>query len=166
MTTHRKLKVLVLAALLVPAMANAESSNPIRLSEPVEVTATHEVFGAPLGETESRISLAQLIGNGDSYQGKQVLVETRIAKVCQKKGCFFIAQEGEVTARVSFEDYGFFVPTDSGGKSVILLGTYSRQAVSSAEAEHFSSDLGEPTSTDPSEFEHSIIATAVAIPRS
>ena len=166
MTALRALPTLLLIAILSPATVFAEQLKPIRLSEPVEVTATHEVFGAPLQNTESAISLSQLVEEGAAYQDQQVLVETRIAKVCQKKGCFFIAQDGEVTARISFADYGFFIPTDSSGKSVVLLGTYSRQVVSPAEAEHFALDLGETSQADPMDFEHSIVATAVAIPRS
>ena len=83
----------------------------------------------------------------------------------QKKGCFFVAQEGPSTARVSFKDYGFFIPTDSGGKNVVLLGTFSRKSVSKEEAEHYAADLGETAASTPEMFEYSIVASAVKIPR-
>jgi hypothetical protein len=138
--------------------------NVKRLSEPVAVTATHEVFGALLPEEGTPLSLAELISEAEKYQGQEVLVETRIAKVCQKKGCFFVATEGAATARVSFKDYGFFIPTDAGGSVVLLLGTFSRTSVSEKEAEHFASDLGESAAADPEQFQYSIIASAVQIP--
>ena len=136
-----------------------------RLSEPFEVTATHEVFGSKLPEGGSPLSLGELMGDNDKYLDQEVLVETRIAKVCQKKGCFFVANEGASTARVTFKDYGFFIPTDSGGKDVVLWGTFSRKSVSKEEAEHYSADLGEKASAEPAKFEYSIVASAISIPK-
>ena len=143
----------------------ADESEVLRLSEPVEVTATHEIFGSALPETGDSLSLGDLMADNEKYLGQEVLVETRIAKVCQKKGCFFVATEGASTARVTFKDYGFFIPTDSGGKVVVLLGTFSRKSVSKEEAEHYAADLGEKAAPLPEKFEYSIVASAVKIPR-
>ena len=137
-----------------------------RLSEPVEVTSSYEVFGATLPNGGTPLSLGELVKDNDKYQDQEVLLATRIAKVCQKKGCFFIAQDGASTARVSFKDYEFFIPTDSGGKDVVLLGTFSRKSVSKEEAEHFAEDLGETATPNPERFQYSIVASAVKIPRS
>ncbi len=134
-----------------------------RLSEPVAVTATHEVYGAILPDQGNSISLSELIEKSEKYQDQEVLVETRITKVCQKKGCFFVATEGATTARISFKDYGFFIPTDAGGKDVLLLGTFSKTSVSEKEAEHFASDLGETNTSSPEQFQYSIVASAVQI---
>jgi len=138
----------------------------IRLSEPVAVTDTHEIFGAVIPDQGTPLSLVDLIDSNDKYQDQEVLLATRIAKVCQKKGCFFIATQGAATARVSFKDYGFFIPTDSGGKNVVLLGTFSRKTVSEKEAEHYAEDLGETVASNPERFQYSIVASAVQIPRS
>ena len=137
-----------------------------RLSEPVFVTDTHEIFGATLPDQETPMRLDELISAGDKYQDQEVLVATRIAKVCQKKGCFFVATQGAATARVSFKDYGFFIPTDSGGKDVLLLGVFSRVKVSVEEAEHYAMDLGGTTDSSPEDFQYSITASAIQIPRS
>jgi hypothetical protein len=137
-----------------------------RLSEPVAVTSSHEIFGAMLPDTGSPLSLGDLVKDDDKYQDQEVLLATRIAKVCQKKGCFFVAHDGAATARVSFKDYGFFIPTDSGGKNVVLLGTFSRKSVSKEEAEHYAKDLGETSDSSPERFQYSIVASAVKIPRS
>lgn len=143
----------------------AAESEVLRLSEPVEVTATHEVFGSALPETGNSLSLSDLMADNEKYLDQEVLVETRIAKVCQKKGCFFVATEGASTARVTFKDYGFFIPTDAGGKEVVLLGTFSRKSVSKEEAEHYAADLGEKAAPLPEKFEYAIVASAVKIPR-
>lgn len=136
-----------------------------RLSEPVEVTATHEIFGSTLPESGTPISFGELMKDNQQYLDQEVLVATRIAKVCQKKGCFFVAQEGSSMARVTFKDYGFFIPTDSGGKNVVLLGTFSRKSVSKEQAEHYAADLGEKAVSTAGKYEYSIVASAVKIPR-
>lgn len=144
----------------------ADEDGVKRLSEPVAVTESHEMFGAIVPDTGTPLSLGELVKDNDKYQDQEVLLATRIAKVCQSKGCFFVAQDGAVTARVSFKDYGFFIPTDSGGKDVVLLGVYSRESVTKEEAEHYAKDLGEVASSSPERFQYSIVASAVKIPRS
>ena len=148
-----------------PALIASETE-VIRLSEPVEVTADYEVFGSTFTQAEDPLSLGDLMKDNQAYIDQEVLVETRIAKVCQKKGCFFVAQEGASTVRVSFKDYSFFIPTDSGGKNVVLLGTFSRKSVSKEQAEHYAADLGEKAAATPEKYEYSIVASGVKIPRS
>lgn len=157
--------LLALSLIAFSPVLFAGDSEVIRLSEPVEVTETYEVFGSKLPESGTPLGLANLMKDEQKYLDQEVLVETRIAKVCQKKGCFFVAQEGASTARVTFKDYGFFIPTDSGGKNVVLLGTFSRKSISREQAEHYAADLGEKAAPAPEKFEYSIVATAVKIPR-
>ena len=156
----------VLIALAASASAfGSDDGGVVRLSEPVEVTDSYETFGAPLPDSGDPIGLDELLGNSVKYLGQEVLVSTRIAKVCQKKGCFFVAQEGAMSARITFKDYGFFIPTDSGGKQVTLVGTLSRKAVSAEQAEHYAKDLGETPTADAPAFEYAIVASAVKIHR-
>jgi len=154
----------VVAAVLVQAAA-AAAADVVRLSEPVLVTDTHEVFGAPLPDSGEAMEIGELLANSAQYQGRDVLLTTRIARVCQQKGCFFIAQHGADSVRVTFKDYGFFIPSDSGGKTVTLAGTFSRKPLDPAEAAHIAADLGEAPPEDPPAFEYAIVATSVAIPR-
>ena len=157
--------LLSLALITIAPSLFAGDSEVTRLSEPVEVTATHEVFGRALPQDGTPLSLADLMKNENEYLDQEVMAATRIAKVCQKKGCFFVAQEGASTARVTFKDYGFFIPTDSGGKNVVLLGTFSRKSVSKEQAEHYAADLGEAVAAKPEKFEYSIVASAIKVPK-
>jgi hypothetical protein len=117
-----------------------------------------------LPEEGTPLDLSELINNAEKYLDQEVLLETRIAKVCQKKGCFFVATEGPAMARISFKDYGFFIPTDAGGKEVLLLGVFSRANLTEEETEHFAGDLGESATANPEQFQYSIVASAVQIP--
>ncbi len=160
------MRILVLMLTLFVLNAHAESE-AVRLSEPVESTAAFDVFGAPLRDKKPGLSLKEVIEHESDHAGREVRVSTRIAKVCQKKGCFFIATEGDASARITFADYGFFIPTDSGGKQVTLVGTFSRQSLTPGQAEHIREDLGEGAGeSGSSPFEYSIVATSVLIPRS
>jgi len=160
------LSILLLLGVLIVAPSGFADEDVKRLSEPVAETATHEVFGALLPNQGTPLGLEELIGNSEKYQDQEVLVATRIAKVCQKKGCFFVATEGAATARITFKDYEFFIPTDAGGKHVVLLGIFSRTTESEQEAEHFAADLGETVTSDPVQAPYSIVASAVQIPKS
>lgn len=157
--------IALIVLLTAPFAAMSEEEKVLRLSEPTAVTDTHEIFGAPLPESGEFVSIETLVENADVYDGKDVLVTTRIAKVCQTKGCFFLAQAGVETVRISFEDYGFFIPTDSGGKTVTLAGTFERKPLSPEEAVHYAEDAGEPVPETIPAYQYTIVATGVSIPR-
>jgi hypothetical protein len=153
--------LLIVALAASPLMAS--EPDVVRLSEPVEVGAGYEVFGAVQPETAKVLRLAELIENSEQYLGEEVTVETRIAKVCQKKGCFFVAHDGAATARITFRDYGFFIPTDSGGKTARLRGTFSRKALTQEKSDHYAEDAGVEPAPLTQSFEYSIVASGVKI---
>ena len=162
--------VLLFAPALVAAdgpdmTSDASQSEVIRLSEPVSVTDTHEVFGAAMPTSGETLKLAELVENSEQHLGNEVIVNTEIVKVCQKKGCFFVAREGDAVARVTFTDYGFFIPTDSGGKVVTLAGTFGREKLTKEKAKHLAADLGEPVA-DSEPLQYTIVASSVRIPKS
>jgi hypothetical protein len=135
-----------------------------RLSEPVEVTDDAEVFGAPLDADARSASLGALLDNPDDYLDTSVRVEARISQVCQKKGCFMIATAGDRAVRISFRDYSFFVPTDTGGKTVTVTGTLVERVLSEKQAAHFREDAGSDTIQAGKVYE--IVADSVSIPKS
>lgn len=147
------------------AVLAADESKVIRLSEPVEQNADSESFGAPLDESIAAVSLEEIAINGGNYVGRPVRVVARVAEVCQKKGCFFIAQEGSSVVRISFKDYGFFVPTDISGRRVTFVGEVVAREVTTEEAEHYAEDLGASASPLRSGEVYEIVATSVRVPR-
>ena len=67
--------------------------------------------------------------------------------------------------RVSFKDYGFFVPTDISGKRVEFTGEVVAREMTAEEAEHYAEDLGtEEPPVEPG-MVYEIVATAVRVPR-
>ncbi len=158
------------------------ASNVVRLSEPVMTTDTREVFGAIFDDSGPTVTLQELVRDKDRYLDREVLVTTRIEKVCQKKGCFFIAQDGDAVARVTFKDYSFFIPTDSAGKQVTLSGTFTQTEISEASAKHYADDLRSGQGSDKGAqgiegqsdapaalagpgLEYQLVATSISIPK-
>jgi hypothetical protein len=145
-------------------LASQNNNATIRLSEPVLQDANSETFGAPLDSSIAKVSLKALITKPEAHVGKPIQLETKITKVCQKKGCFFIAQYEEKVLRVSFKDYGFFIPTDAGGKTVLLAGELIKKEMSPEQAEHFKQDLQTESDSIKAGVVYEIVATSVKVP--
>lgn len=161
LTSTAILAVALLAAGILPAAGEADA---IRLSEPVERSGDSETFGAPLDEAVPGVSLQQLAADAERYEGKPVRVAARVAQVCQKKGCFFIAQDGDTVMRVAFADYSFFVPTDIGGRRVDMIGELVARELTPEEVEHYAADLGETAATLRPGKVWELVATSVRVP--
>jgi hypothetical protein len=75
------------------------------------------------------------------YTGK---VEGEVVGVCKKKGCFLtLKREGqEEPIMVRFKDYGYFVPTDIVGKTVVLEGKAKVKELSVKQLQHNAEDAG------------------------
>jgi len=53
----------------------------------------------------------------------EFIVEGTIQECCQKKGCWMKVDMGDgESMRVSFKDYGFFVPLDAAGSTMTMKG--------------------------------------------
>ena len=156
--------MITVALLLVTASVLADEPI-VRLSEPVVVTDDYETFGRPLIVDTDVLSLVGVMNNAEALVDQRVLVEARVSKVCQKKGCFFIAKDGDTVVRVSFRDYGFFVPTDIGSKTVLLEGSLVKVARSPEQAAHLKEDVGNDDAPLDAGVVYEIVADAVRVPK-
>ena len=69
-------------------------------------------------------------------------------------------------ARVTFEDYSFFVPTDAAGLDALLVGRLEKRQLDEARARHYAEDAGEDAdSIKGPVFEYHIVASAVRLNR-
>src|SRR6187455_209750 len=69
------------------------------------------------------ISVEQLVKNMAGKEEMQAKIEGVVLEVCQVKGCWMTIEKGDGTKmRVTFKDYGFFVPKDISGKKVVMAG--------------------------------------------
>ncbi len=165
-TFWRKPMTTVASILLLGCLFSASSyAETVRLSEPVAVTDTSETFGSIIDETLQKVDLGSLSKQPSKHAEKPFVVETKIAKVCQKKGCFFIAQDGDTIMRVSFKDYGFFIPSDTAGRTVTLAGELVKKELSEEQAAHYREDLQLDSDIVKAGEVYEIVASGIRIPK-
>ncbi len=72
------------------------------------------------------------------------IISGKVTEVCVKKGCFMKIErlDGAEPIMVRFKDYGFFVPEDIVGKTVLLDGVAKVKETSVAQLKHFAEDAG------------------------
>ncbi|MFD2574428.1 DUF4920 domain-containing protein [Spirosoma soli] len=89
------------------------------------------------------IPAAQLpakMGNKEKMPAK---VEGTVEDVCKMKGCWMKVKTADgQTMRVTFKDYGFFVPKDIVGKTVVVEGTAETTTTPVDELRHYAEDAG------------------------
>jgi hypothetical protein len=128
------------------------------------------VFGAALGPAP-RADLAQVLKDPGRFAAGTHIVEGHVRRACSKKGCWMeLATENDPGApgcRVTFKDYGFFVPTDAAGATARLEGTVTLRRVEpklvshlEAEGATFASKAADGTAD-----EVRILATGVELTR-
>jgi hypothetical protein len=92
--------------------------------------------------SEDAISVNKFLSevNNDTATFK---VKGTIEEVCQMKGCWMtLKNEQGANVRVTFKDYGFFVPKDVSGREVIIEGVASREILDEDVARHYAEDGG------------------------
>jgi hypothetical protein len=86
--------------------------------------------------------LPRVLGKQDSLA---VPVIGQVQEVCQVKGCWMDVRLTDNTVmKVRFKDYGFFVPKNLKGKTVVLNGLAYNHTLSVADQRHYAQDAGKP----------------------
>jgi len=76
-----------------------------------------------------------------SDQASSFKVKATIEEVCQMKGCWItLRNEQGANIRVTFKDYGFFVPKNISGKEVIIEGIAQKEMIEEDLAKHYADD--------------------------
>ena len=89
------------------------------------------------------ISAKKLPQKLEGAESIDIKVKGVITEVCQAKGCWMTMDVGDdELMRVKFKDYGFFVPKDAAGKTVIIQGVAKKEIVGVDELKHLAEDAG------------------------
>jgi len=94
--------------------------------------------GAAISKEAKAVALADVLAKPDAYSKDAVLVEGVIAASCTNKGCWMqlASGEGKDGVRVTFKDYGFFIPLDAKGMKARAEGVTVVKELSKAEVDH------------------------------
>jgi hypothetical protein len=120
-------------------------------------------FGAAVKGTKP-ISVDEAIAQLNKSQQPTLLVEAKVDKVCLKKGCWMALKSKTTDVRVTFKDYGFFVPVSLVGKTVWVEGRMSEKKLSLAQTKHYVEDEGgDPSKVTEARTDYQFEATGVLV---
>lgn len=155
-------------ALLAPAAAPPPpppEANAAAPRAPAPLHRGEKFTGAP------RATLAEVVTRPEAFAGKTVTLEATVRKACTNKGCWLELADGADPAapavRVTFKNYGFFVPLDSAGSTALVEGQVKVAELTEAKAKHWEGEGATvPRGADGKPREVQLVASAVELRRS
>lgn len=103
-------------------------------------------FGATISD-KGAISYDALLTKLEKSESLDaVKVRGEVSGVCKKKGCWITLVSKDPAKEemfVKFKDYGFFMPKDIEGKTVVMEGKAFKETTSVDELRHYAEDNGE-----------------------
>jgi Domain of unknown function (DUF4920) len=153
------------AAKSTPSAAPAAPSATLAPSTP---PATAKSFGAPITPGPELV-LADVLKEPERYRDQAITVEGHIRSACTRRGCWMEVAESADQAlpgcRVTFKDYGFFVPTDSAGARAKVQGTFGVNTLPAERVAHLEGEGGQfpHKNADGSVNELRLVATGVEL---
>jgi len=171
----RRLLIALIAASAPVALAHDEKGECPHQSQAQASTASSrlksgEVLrrGAPLPKDGKPLPLAKVLASSPK-DGQVVLVDGVIRRACQQAGCWMelAPSGGGEGVRVTFKDYGFFVPTDSAGADARVEGTVAVRTIPKEQVAHYESEGATVANKAPdgTARELRIVATGVELKR-
>lgn len=156
------MKRISLAVLLCFTLIACKKKEPAQEEQKPE--SYGEAFDASKAQNISKLS--ELMENSDSIS---MTLTATIQKTCAVKGCWMqLVTADENPLRVTFKDYGFFVPkTGAEGKVATIQGYCVKQETSVDELRHYAQDAGESdeviASITAPKMEYNFVASGVII---
>jgi hypothetical protein len=137
---------MALAAPLITCRSKPKTEGTTRPSEPVAsarprpTAAPAQRYGEPVGAGEA-LAVSAVLAEPEKYRGKSVILEGEVRRACTRKGCWLELSESaedpsKPGCRVTFKDYGFFVPTNSGGAHARLEGVVDVNTIAASHVRH------------------------------
>jgi hypothetical protein len=93
--------------------------------------------GEPIGRSPV-VALTRVLANPNAYTRNALVVEGVVARACTSKGCWLqlAPAADEEGIRVTFKDYGFFIPLNAAGMRARAEGVVTVTRHSKKDADH------------------------------
>lgn len=102
----------------------------------------YESYGEAI-TADDALTPAKFLAEMEGKSSAHMKLAAKIDECCQAKGCWMqLNMDNGEQLMVRFKDYGFFVPTDSEGKTAIIEGEAFLDTVSVEELQHYAADAG------------------------
>lgn len=125
------------------------------------LAAAAEQYGKPI-TARNAVSLQAAIKQLETGPAANVVVESKVGKICKEEGCWLGLTSASGDVRVTFKD--FFVPPRLLGKTVLVEGTLEKVSMSLEETRHYVKDAGgDPSRVTEPGVEYRIAATGVEV---
>lgn len=134
---------LALASLLIVTSCKQATPNTGPEAEAATDNGKYESFGEVITD-EGAITYPEMLAKMDTDGGFEGKVVGTVESVCQAKGCWINVVDDKTDREmfVKFKDYGFFMPKDCSGKTVVLRGEAYEEETSVDELRHYAEDEG------------------------
>lgn len=153
-------------ASLVPSVASVAAPAASASGSP----GVAKAFGAPIS-AGPELALTDVLANPERFRDQTITVEGQVRSACTRRGCWMeVAESSDPKlpgCRVTFKDYGFFVPTDSAGAKAKVQGTLGVNTLAPDRVAHLESEGGQfpRKNADGSANELRLVATGVELTR-
>jgi len=151
----------------------APSTSAVSTADPSATVprSQRRAFGAPFTEAGPTLPVATVLSAPERYRDQPVTVEGHVRAACTRRGCWMEVAAGSDPklpgCRVTFKDYGFFVPTDSAGADAKVQGVLGVNSLPAERVAHLESEGGQfpNKNADGSVDELRLVATSVELQR-
>jgi hypothetical protein len=117
----------------------AEAKSPLVQPAPSAARANTSLYGSAIGPG-THAKLSEVLAQPAAYEGKTVVVEGEVRRVCKKMGCWMelatANNDAAPSCRVFFGAHQFFIPKDSDGARARVQGEIQVQKVQASFVEH------------------------------
>ncbi len=172
-TPSRFCAVILLATLVgcetrAREVAPAASSAPAAATSRPAASSATQAFGAPIS-AGPELALTDVLSSPERFRDRTITVEGQVRSACTRRGCWMeVAESADPKlpgCRVTFKDYGFFVPTDSAGARAKVQGTLGVNTLPPERVAHLESEGGQfpRKNADGSVDELRLVATGVEL---
>ena len=137
----KKILLFVFATAIFACQSPTENAETTTEAEVAEEASTGS-FGEEI-TADGAITLAELRENMGEDVRMDAKLSGTITECCQKKGCWMTIENPDGDdMRVTFKDYGFFVPKDCSGKEVVMDGFAYLDTIPVDVLRHYAEDAG------------------------
>jgi hypothetical protein len=133
----RKAHILFVAVFISLVAITAVGQQKSNSAESCPDTAEVVKRGAALGNSPS-VALADVLDAPKLFSGKTVTIDGVVERSCTNKGCWMeiAPNPGAQGVRVTFKNYGFFIPLNSKGMRARAEGEFTVSEITKEKADH------------------------------
>lgn len=136
--------ILLLLVVILTACDKPAQDAELLAIESTEVTAPDgwDSFGEAI-DAQNAVEISQVVDEFVMEEEKNFKISGTLVSVCQSKGCWttLTTEDGRMV-KITFADYGFFLPTDAAGREIIAEGVGFKKVTTVDEQRHHLEDAG------------------------